>query len=134
MQEENVLLQPSFMSKAAKSKRSFERKDFYKVKKKFLKLSAAHVKFEVASSSYLNSRLGITVSRKYGNAVLRNRFKRLVREIFRKKLSLIPQGSLIHTLALNGRTPSYEGILSDFDQLISAIEAHGSKLSPVPGA
>lgn len=29
-------------------------------------------------------RLGITVTRKFGNAVLRNRFKRIVREIFRK--------------------------------------------------
>ena len=30
------------------------------------------------------SRLGLTVTRKFGNAVLRNRHKRIVREIFRK--------------------------------------------------
>lgn len=31
-----------------------------------------------------NSRLGITVSRKVGNAVCRNRFKRWIRDLFRK--------------------------------------------------
>lgn len=36
-------------------------------------------------NSLPNSRLGITVSRRVGGAVLRNRIKRLVRETFRVK-------------------------------------------------
>ena len=35
-------------------------------------------------------RLGITVSRKVGNSVVRNRAKRLLREIFRKSYRSIP--------------------------------------------
>ena len=38
------------------------------------------------------SRLGITVSRRVGNAVIRNRVRRRVREIVREQFALLPQG------------------------------------------
>ncbi len=38
------------------------------------------------------ARLGITVTRKFGNAVARNRVKRLLREVFRLAPDLFPNG------------------------------------------
>ncbi len=37
-------------------------------------------------------RLGITVTKKTGNAVFRNRMKRLIREFFRRNKDLFPAG------------------------------------------
>ena len=49
------------------------------------------------------SRLGVTVSRRIGNAVVRNRVKRRVREIFRKYLRpQLPLGTSIVVIARGG--------------------------------
>lgn len=42
------------------------------------------------------SRIGITVSAKYGKAIKRNYFKRLVREVFRELYSQMPPGLQLH--------------------------------------
>ena len=49
------------------------------------------IKFKYLPSSGTNSRLAIIVTKKYGKAVLRNRFRRLVREFFRLNRYLLKE-------------------------------------------
>ena len=44
------------------------------------------------TSDHAESRVGITVSGKVGNSVIRNRIKRQVREFFRHRRGALPQG------------------------------------------
>jgi ribonuclease P protein component len=47
-------------------------------------------------------RIGITVTKKVGNAVARNRVKRLVREVFRRERARFPMGCDVVFIAKDG--------------------------------
>jgi ribonuclease P protein component len=64
------------------------------------------------------ARLGITVTRKFGDAVRRNRAKRLIREAFRRSTALFPGGidvvvipktSAVGSLSLEGLLTEWRG-------------------------
>jgi ribonuclease P protein component len=67
--------------------RSKDYRDIYKAGKKIH--SKRFILF-VRKSSIEHSRLGLTVSRKVGGSVSRNRVKRLFREVFRRSIGKIP--------------------------------------------
>ena len=50
------------------------------------------VMFAVATAPTRQARIGITIPKKAGNAVVRNRWKRLIRESFRIQQDLVPTG------------------------------------------
>jgi ribonuclease P protein component len=64
----------------------------------------------IARSESERTRLGITVSRQCGNAVRRNRIKRLVRETFRQHRSLFPDHADLVVIA---KSPCSVAGLSD---------------------
>jgi ribonuclease P protein component len=75
-----------------KSDRVLNRKDFVNLNRFGRKLRTEHFAVFVARNGLDRSRLGITASRKVGGAVVRNRFKRLVREVFRLDRRFFPAG------------------------------------------
>jgi ribonuclease P protein component len=65
---------------------------FVHVQEHGLKLYSQPFVALAARNSLGVSRLGITVSKRVGNAVQRSRIRRLIRELFRKKRHLFPKG------------------------------------------
>ena len=75
----------------------------------FLKLSRTGSKTQSANfvvisnaNDAMESRLGITVSTKVGNSVVRNRIKRQVREFFRRRRDVLPNSTDILIIARSG--------------------------------
>lgn len=67
-----------------KQKRLAKRREFLRVYESGRKLFSRHAVLFLARNDLGQSRLGITVTRKAGNAVVRNRLKRWTREVYRR--------------------------------------------------
>jgi ribonuclease P protein component len=65
------------------------------------------------------ARLGITVTRKFGGAVSRNRAKRLIREAFRRSPELVPNGIDLVVI------PKQRSRLSGLDEVLDELRRAG---------
>jgi ribonuclease P protein component len=75
-----------------KSLRLTRRSDFLRVQGSGIKVSTEPLLALALQNSLGKTRVGITVSKKVGNAVIRNRIRRRLREIFRKEGRGFPGG------------------------------------------
>ena len=76
----------------------------------------------VLKGTVQNNRIGITISKKVGNAVERNRIKRIIREYFRHKKENISGPNDINIIARRGLTTlSNRQIIEKLDKLFSKI-------------
>jgi ribonuclease P protein component len=87
------------------------RRDFDLVFKEGASLASQHLVIYARLNQLGFHRLGLAVGRKLGNAVVRNRIKRLLRESMRKVLEEIP---LRTDFVIIARKSSVKGELEDF--------------------
>jgi ribonuclease P protein component len=82
-----------------KSARLRKRAEFLDLSRTGAKLQSASFIIITGANHRPDSRLGITVSGKVGNAVIRNRIKRQVREFFRRRRAALRPGTDILVIA-----------------------------------
>jgi ribonuclease P protein component len=73
-----------------KEERIRRRGDFLRISKEGTKYQTDHFRVSVFPNSLSHRRLGITVGKRVGPAVKRNRLKRLIREFFRQNKGALP--------------------------------------------
>ena len=84
------------------SARIRRRREFLALQGSAKRRPTRHFLVLVARDAAPTARLGITVTRKIGNAVLRNRVKRSVREAFRRCRETLPGGIALVVIARDG--------------------------------
>ena len=71
------------------------------------------------------ARLGLAVSRRYGSAVQRNRFKRIVREAFRGRRDDLPIVDLLVMPLRDAAPPDFADVTQDFAELAARLQRDG---------
>jgi len=88
------------------------------------RIHTPHFLIVVLPNALQNTRLGITVTKKVGNSVQRNRIKRVVREVFRRNRPLFPASHDLVFIAKRGATDV------DYGSLLSELKRAAKKLQP----
>ena len=89
------------------------RSDFKRMRKTSVKYIGALICIDVRKNNSQETRLGITVTKKFGDSPRRNRFKRLVREAFRLSYPQLCKGVDLNVRPLKN---DYKASMQDVQQ------------------
>lgn len=111
--------------KFLKSDRILKRDEFRRVYEQGRKLHGRYFTAFILPGRNARPRIGITTTRKIGNAVERNRARRLLREAFRKNKWLVPAGV---DIVVNVKRPLVEAAYRDLEgDFIAFLERAGKQ-------
>ena len=97
--------------------------DFERIYRDGKRLSGPSFAVFILPNGLERSRLGLTVTRKLGNAVVRNRSKRIVREIFRKNRQAFGRGrDFIVNIRSGALERDYAGLERELVEIASRLE------------
>jgi ribonuclease P protein component len=106
-----------------RERRLRKRRDFLRIQSQSRRVVTPHFVLLIAHQPLRHgapARLGLVVTRKVGNAVVRNRIKRLCRECFRRWVDLLPVGVDLVVIARAGA-----GALG-----LAAVQAEWARVGP----
>ncbi len=99
-----------------------KRREFLKIYKEGKKIQSKYLIIHYMPNNLGHPRIGITVTKKVGKSVIRNRWKRLIREVFRKNRGKFPPYDIVITVKRGYTPPSYKELEED---LIGAVAGIG---------
>jgi len=99
-----------------------KRSEFKKAdKNKIARLVTKNLIILAAPNQHPHARIGLTVSKKIGIAVQRNRFKRILREVYRRNKQLFPAGFDFILIAKKSETdPSYPELFQEIAKALGS--------------
>jgi len=110
---------PTGSARFPKTARLRKRPQFLKLSRTGNKFQSAHFVVISKTNDVIENRLGITVSGKVGNSVVRNRIKRQVREFFRRHRADLPKGTDFLIIARSGAASlAGELIMSELERTL----------------
>ena len=76
------------------------------------------------------TRLGLSISRRVGNAVTRNHWKRLIREAFRQQRTSLPRGLDLVVRPRRGAVPSFQAVQDSLPRLARRVDRRLRRVRP----
>lgn len=108
-----------------KSARIRRRAEFLSLQREGKRRHTAHLVVIRRPGQHEESRLGVTVSTRVGNAVVRNHIKRLVREVFRHcRADLVPPMDIVVIAKPGADTLTYAQVAIEFARAIEFAPPH----------